>query len=292
MGADLKTRSNEPMTAVVLAGGKGTRLHPYTMSFPKPLVPVGDRPILEILLGQLVRDGFRHFVFAVGHLAELIEAYFGDGSRWGKDVTIEYVREESALGTAGPLAQMADRLPAHFLVINGDVLCDLDFAAFMAAHLKNEPARVLSISTHRRILSSEYGVLNCTTEGLVREYSEKPSYHLAVSEGVYAFSREVLSWVPRQQRFDFPDLVHRLLRENLPILACEHSGLWLDIGRPEDYEEAQRMVSSNPDRFSLFPHRSTHPDSAPAPVGVANSGNQAETALPYRIQMADSFERT
>jgi NDP-sugar pyrophosphorylase family protein len=207
-------------------------------------------------------------------------------------VTIEYVREETALGTAGPLSQMSERLPAHFLVVNGDVLCDLDFAAFMTAHIKNDPARILSISTHRRILSSEYGVLNCTPEGLVREYSEKPSYHLAVSEGVYAFSREALAWVPRQQRFDFPDLVHRLLRENLPILACEHSGLWLDIGRPEDYEEAQRMVSGNPDRFSLFPHRNTRREGAPAQARAAQSGNEAETALPYRIQMADSFERT
>ena len=245
----MSEQRTQGQAAVVLAGGKGTRLAPYTTSFPKPLMPVGDRPILEILIGQLVRSGFTHLIFAVGHLAELIEVYFGDGSRWGAGVTIAYVRESSPLGTAGPLAALEAQLPDSFLVINGDVLSDLDYGAFLAAHRRNDPARVLTISTHRRILCSEYGVLNATPEGLVREYSEKPSYHLSVSEGVYAFSKEVLSFIPKAERFDFPDLVQRLLREHSPVVACEHNGLWLDIGRPSDYEEAQHIVAEHPERF-------------------------------------------
>ncbi len=245
----MTTHTHDTRTAVILAGGKGTRLRPYTTSFPKPLMPIGDRPVLEILIDQLVRDGFTDFRFAVGHLAELIEAYFGNGTRWGDHVRIAYSRETAPMGTAGPLSILAPQLPEHFLVLNGDVLTDLDYGAFLAAHQRNTPARLLTISTHRRVLCSEYGVLNATSEGLVREYSEKPSYHLSVSEGVYAFSREALSWIPKNQRFDFPDLVARLLREHLPVVACEHTGLWLDIGRPDDYEEAQRLVADHPERF-------------------------------------------
>ena len=144
-------RGSECKTAVILAGGKGTRLRPYTTSFPKPLMPVGDRPVLEILIEQLIRDGFTDLRFAVGHLAELIEAYFGDGTRWGDDVTIAYSHETSPLGTAGPLAMLVDGLPENFIVVNGDVLSDLDYRAFLESHHSNDPARVLTISTHKRI---------------------------------------------------------------------------------------------------------------------------------------------
>lgn len=276
MGQGMDTK-----TAVILAGGKGTRLRPYTTSFPKPLMPVGDRPVLEILIEQLIRDGFTHFHFAVGHLAELIEAYFGDGHRWGDDITISYSREESPLGTAGPLAMLAESLPEQFLVVNGDVLTDLDYGLFLDSHRRNDPARVLTISTHKRILCSEYGVLNATPDGLVRDYSEKPSYHLSVSEGVYAFSRETLSWIPKNQRFDFPDLVQRMLREHLPVVACEHTGMWLDIGRPDDYEEAQRLVAEHPERFLA---RST--------AARERARKHDELTQPYRIQMADTYRRS
>lgn len=275
-------RASELKTAVILAGGKGTRLRPYTTSFPKPLMPVGDRPVLEILIEQLIRDGFTRFHFAVGHLAELIEAYFGDGGRWGDDVTISYSRESSPLGTAGPLAILSETLPDCFLVVNGDVLTDLDYSAFLQAHQRNDPARVLTISAHKRILCSEYGVLNATPEGLVRDYSEKPSYHLSVSEGVYAFSREALTLIPKNQRFDFPDLVSRLLREHLPVVSCEHTGMWLDIGRPDDYEEAQRLITDHPERF-LTRTTSTRRHSPKT---------DHETVAPYRIQLSDTYRRT
>jgi NDP-sugar pyrophosphorylase family protein len=267
---------DDQLTAVVLAGGKGTRLRPYTTSFPKPLVPVGDRPIIDILIGQLVHAGITRVVCAVGHLAELIEAYCRDGRRYGPDVTIEYAREEEPLGTVGPLSLLKDRLPPHFLVINGDVLCDLDYGAFLAAHRRGDPPRLLSISTHRRILCSEYGVLKTDTEGRVCEYLEKPSYPLSVSEGIYAFSREALRLVPRGRRFDFPDLVNALLLERMPVFACEHAGLWLDIGRPEDYERAQQIVAEYPERFTMHKISAASQATLHASEDAALTGHSAE----------------
>lgn len=246
-------RFDEQLAAVVLAGGRGTRLLPYTTSFPKPLMPVGERPILEILLGQLTRCGFTRFIFAVGHLASLIEAYFGDGSRWG--VQIEYSREEQPLGTAAPLGSLADRLPSQFLVVNGDVLSDLDFGAFFMGHRVSAPPRLLTIATHRRKLDSEYGVLLTGPDGRVLDYLEKPSYPLCVSEGIYAFSRDALKWIPPRQRLDFPELVTALLCDGQPVYAYEHTGLWLDIGRPDDYAQAQRLVAERPGQFMTLGER-------------------------------------
>ena len=238
---------NHARTAVILAGGQGTRLRPYTVTLPKPLVPVGERPILEIIIGQLARDGFTRVIVAVGHMAELIEAYFGDGSQWG--LTIEYAREGEPLGTAGPLGSVANALPTHFLVLNGDVLCDLDYGAFLTQHMQHPDEPVLTVSTHRRTLLSEYGVLQTNTRGHLTAYFEKPTYDLAVSEGIYAFSREALTWIPPQQRFDFPDLVNALLTAHQTVIAAEHDGLWLDIGRPDDYERAQDLVAADPHLF-------------------------------------------
>jgi len=235
-------------TAVILAGGKGTRLRPYTTSFPKPLMPVGDQPILEILVGQLARAGYNRLFFGVGHLAELIRAYFGDGARW--DVQIEYAYEDEPLGTAGPLRALADRLPPHFLVCNGDILSDVDYGRFLDDHITGDPPRLLTISTHRRVLHSEYGVLECAADGLVQDYIEKPTYPLCVSEGIYAFSKSALDWIPPDQRIDFPDLVMRLLRSGEPVATSEHTGLWLDIGRPDDYEKAQELRAQHPEVFA------------------------------------------
>ncbi len=239
--------THQPLTAVVLAGGQGTRLRPYTISFPKPLVPVGNHPILEILIQQLARDGFTRLIVAVGHLSELIEAYFGNGSRWG--VSIEYAHENQPLGTAGPLKSVASKLPPEFLVVNGDILSDLDYAAFLHSHTIHPETPALTISTQRRTLSSEYGVLVTDADNRVTEYLEKPSYDLRVSEGVYAFSHDALKWIPDNERFDFPDLVIALMAAGETVHARPHDGLWLDIGRPEDYERAQELVSAQPERF-------------------------------------------
>ncbi len=246
--------THQPLTAVVLAGGQGTRLRPYTISFPKPLVPVGHHPILEILIRQLARDGFTNLIIAVGHLSELIEAYFGDGSRWG--VSITYAHEDQPLGTAGPLRNIASQLPSEFLVVNGDVLSDLDYAAFLNSHKTHPDKPSLTISTQQRTLSSEYGVLATDEDSHVTDYLEKPSYFLRVSEGVYAFSHDALKWIPDNERFDFPELVLALILAQETIIARPHEGLWLDIGRPEDYERAQELVAEQPERFLT---ESNHP---------------------------------
>jgi len=234
-------------TAVILAGGRGTRLRPYTVAFPKPLVPVGDNPILEIIIAQLSRDGFRRVIITVGHMAGLIEAYFGDGSRWG--VSIEYARESDPLGTAGPLRALRERLPEHFLVLNGDVLSDLDFAAFLRAHRDDSHRPQITVSSHIRSLNSEFGVIDSDPTGIVTGYREKPSVQFCVSEGVYAFSRTALDWIPPSERLDFPELILALLAARQVVLSKRHDGLWLDIGRPDDYERAQSMVAQHADRL-------------------------------------------
>jgi NDP-sugar pyrophosphorylase family protein len=239
---------------VILAGGRGTRLRPYTTSFPKPLMPVGDRPILEILVGQLARAGFSQLIVAVGHLAGLIEAYFGDGSRFGVHIT--YAREDEPLGTVGPLRALDDRLPEHFLVANGDVLCDVDLTAFLNEHAHAAPARDLSIATVQRRVHSEYGVIECGADGIVCGYLEKPTFPLRVSTGIYAFSRTALELIPKGARMDFPDLVLKLLRHGCRVVTHDHSGLWLDIGRADDYEAAQQLIAEQPNRFETVMTRS------------------------------------
>ena len=214
-------------------------------------------------------------IFAVGHLAALIEAYFGDGSHWG--VQIEYAREDRPLGTAGPLGLLKKSLPSDFLVVNGDVISDLDFRGFLLAHRTERPRRLLTIATHQRVLQSEYGVLETAADGQVRAYSEKPSYTLRVSEGVYAFSRAALDWISAGERMDFPELVVALLQTGESVVAWPHTGLWLDIGRPEDYDQAQDLVSRHPHLFAALtrgqvfnsePIGPSLPDSSPGVDGA------------------------
>lgn len=219
--------------AVILAGGLGARLRPYTVSLPKPLMPVGEFPILEIIVRQLVRAGFGHVTLAVNHQAELMRAYFGDGARWG--LYIDYSLETKPLGTMGPLCLVED-LPEHFLVMNGDILSDLDYAAFLGEHAGNN--RLFSVSSARREQKIDYGVLHDDDKGRLVGFEEKPTVPYLVSMGVYALSRRVLDWIPRDQAFGFDQLVLRLLADSEPVEVRVHSGYWLDIGRPDDYQRA------------------------------------------------------
>lgn len=245
-GLDFK-KEKKPRTAVILAGGRGTRLRPYTVTLPKPLVPVGDHPILEILLSQLSRDGFRQVWITVGHMAGLIEAYFGDGHRWG--IQIEYTREGRPLGTAGPLRTLMDRLPEHFLVLNGDILTDLNFATFLETHTSDERKPFVSISSRIRSVPCEFGVIETAVDEKVVGYREKPSLEFCVSQGVYAFSRPALEWIPPEEHLDFPELILAMLAAGGTVVSRPHPGLWLDIGRPDDYEHAQTLIAEYPDRF-------------------------------------------
>jgi NDP-sugar pyrophosphorylase family protein len=223
--------------AVILAGGKGSRLGPYTTVLPKPLLPVGDRAILDVVVRQLKGYDFTRLTFAVGYLAHLIRAVFNDGSAHG--VEIRYHDEREPLGTAGALATV-EGLDETFLVMNGDVLTSLDYGELFDIHRK--AGNVLTIATHRRVVRTDYGVLH--TNGRAGEtqrvtgYEEKPEIPYTVSMGVYVAEPKVLDYIPAGQHFDVPELVLDLLRAGEQVGSHLFDGYWLDIGRHEDYEKA------------------------------------------------------
>jgi NDP-sugar pyrophosphorylase family protein len=224
--------------AVVLAGGRGSRLAPYTTVLPKPLLPVGERPILEILLRQLGATGFDDVTLAVGHLAHLVRAVVGDGSAHA--VSIRYHEEERALGTAGPLATIAD-LDETFVMVNGDVLTTLDFRTLVRAH--QQAGNVLTIATHRRTVRADYGVLH--TDGAVGAtrrvtgYDEKPELAYTVSMGVYVLEPAAIALLSPGEHCDFPDLVLDLLSRGAAVGSYAYDGYWLDLGREDDFRRAQ-----------------------------------------------------
>lgn len=223
------------MHAVILAGGKGRRLHPYTTVLPKPLMPLGDMPIIEVVLRQLAASGFGQATLAVGHLAELLMAYCGDGSKFG--LSLSYSREEEPLGTAGPLALIEGlRHGETFLVMNGDVLTSLNFGALAARHRASGAAA--TIATHQRQQQINYGIIESDAHGRVSAYIEKPIQRYQVSMGVYVLEPAVLDFIPAGRYLDLPDLVRGLMAAGRPVLAFPFDGYWLDIGRHDDYEQA------------------------------------------------------
>ncbi len=222
------------MKAVILAGGKGTRLRPYTTAFPKPLMPVGDKPILEIILRQLKSHGINEVIMAVGHLAELIMTFFGDGSKFG--VKIKYSREDEPLGTAGPLSLIKDELTETFLVMNGDILTTLNYSDLIEYHKKSNATATIALN--KREVYIDFGVVELDKNSNIVDYIEKPTLHYLVSMGIYVFEPEVLKYIPNNKKFDFPDLVKELISKGEKVKGYVYDGYWLDIGRPEDYEKA------------------------------------------------------
>ena len=234
------------MRAVILAGGKGTRLRPFTTLIPKPLVPVGGRySVLEIVLMQLAAAGFTRVTLAVNHLSNLVMAYFGDGSRW--NLRIDYSLEDKPLSTIGPLT-LIDDLPEHFLVMNGDILCDLDFAAFFAAHQRS-PAQV-SVSACRRDVKIDFGVLQ-HEGGKLTAFVEKPTYPYDVSMGIYCLDRSVVEKLPRGEPYGFDTLMLDGLRDGADIRIVPFDGYWLDIGRPDDYAHADEHFAEIAERLRI-----------------------------------------
>jgi NDP-sugar pyrophosphorylase family protein len=226
--------------AVILAGGRGTRLAPYTSILPKPLMPVGDRSILELVVDQLELAGISDITFCVGYLSHLIRAVFDHRDNEG--VEIDYVQEQEALGTAGPLRLVGD-LDETFIAMNGDVLTNLDYAELVRYHQRH--GNMLTIATHDRRIKIDYGVLHVQQLGRnggaqhrITEFQEKPEIVSTVSMGIYVMEPGILDYVPEGQAFDLPDLVQALLRANQPVGAYKYDGLWFDIGRKEDYERA------------------------------------------------------
>ena len=232
---------------MVLAGGEGVRLRPYTAVLPKPLMPVGDRPVLDIVLRQLRAADFEHVTIATGYLAELIEAFCGDGGAYG--LRIDYYREREPLGTVGALA-LIEGLDRPFLVMNGDVLTDMDYAQMLEIHRGSAAAATIA-STQREIEVS-LGVMRFgdgADSDRVTDYIEKPHYSYDVSMGVYCFDPSVLAHIEPDRRLDFPDLVLRLLKAGHEVRAHRPDAYWLDLGRHDDYERAQREFEQMRDRL-------------------------------------------
>jgi NDP-sugar pyrophosphorylase family protein len=221
------------MQAIILAGGKGTRLKPYTTVFPKPLMPVGEYPILEIIIRQLKHFGVKEVILAVGHLKELIQAFFNDGRKW--HLSIKYSMEEKPLGTAAPL-KLIKNLHENFLVMNGDVLTNLDFRQFFDFHIENKA--YCTISTFQKPVNVDLGIIKMNSQKQLVDYIEKPVLNYDVSMGVYAFKKDVLKFIPPDQYLDFPDLIKILLKNNKNVIGYPFKGYWLDIGRPDDYGAA------------------------------------------------------
>lgn len=234
------------MTAIILAGGKGTRLKPLTISIPKPLLPVGDFPILEILIRQLINAGVKRIVLTLGHMAPLFKAVIGNGhgTRW--DIPIDWLTENEPLGTAGPL-RLIENLEPNFLVMNGDLLTTLDYESFFRFHTRNQASGTIAVN--RRKVHIDYGVVESTPEGVLLEYQEKPTLSYGVSMGINALSRDCLQFIPAAGRFDMPDLMLAMQRAGRKVLCYDTDCYWQDIGRLDDYEQASVDFEQDPTRF-------------------------------------------
>lgn len=225
------------MDAIILAGGKGTRLKPYTTSFPKPLMPVGKKPILEIVIDSLRESGIKKIFLTVGHLAELIEAYFGNGEKFG--VKIIYSKEEKPLGTAGPLNLVKDELGKKFILMNGDILTNIDYGEFIKSH--NNSGCLATIALAKRDVFIDFGVIKLDQNKLVSDWIEKPTMNYLVSTGIYLLEKESLKFLP-EGFSNLPDLIVNLIKSKKSVGSYIHNGSWLDIGREEDYISACKSV--------------------------------------------------
>lgn len=233
------------MRAVILAGGKGTRLRPYTIAIPKPLVPiVDDTPILGVLLGQLKKQDFTHVTLAVSHMADIIKSYAGDGSKWG--LKIDYSLETEPLHTTGALTLIPD-LPEHFLVINGDTLSDMDYGQFLKDHAKHDT--LLSVAVKKREVKMDFGVVEFDENNYLTAFKEKPTTTSYVAMGANCFSKKLIDeQVPKNTWYGFDRLLLDCLEHNRKVSTYEHGGFWIDIGRPEDYQ----YVVENADLVRTF----------------------------------------
>ncbi|MCU1385413.1 MAG: nucleoside-diphosphate-sugar pyrophosphorylase [Acidobacteria bacterium] len=240
------------MQAVILAGGRGTRLHPYTTVLPKPLMPIGDHPILEIILRQLQHHGVTRVILAVGHMSHLFEAFFQDGRRFGLEVTYSF--EDAALGTAGPLASILDKLDENVLVLNGDLLTTLNFNRLVAHHLEHRAAA--TIGTFRRHVDIDFGVLELNDEADLVRYVEKPRYTFDVSMGINVLNVDsVRAHLKPGVRMDLPTLMQLLVSEGKRVCSYREECQWLDIGRVDDYRAAVELFQAN--HAGFMPNSST-----------------------------------
>jgi NDP-sugar pyrophosphorylase family protein len=222
-----------PGRAVILAGGVGTRLRPYTVVLPKPLMPIGQHPILEVIVRQLARFRFDRITMAVNYQAEIIKAFFGDGGKW--NIAIDYSLESEPLSTIAPLKLIPD-LPENFLLLNGDVLTDLNFSCLLRNHAANRRRFTIAAALRKQVI--DYGVLEVDGGERLIGFREKPTLEYLVSMGVYALNRSVLDEVPARQRYGFDNLMTDCLDRGEVVHVERYNGYWLDIGRVDDYMKA------------------------------------------------------
>lgn len=234
------------MKAIILAGGKGSRLYPFSATLPKPLMPLGEMPVLELLLRQLANAGIGHAILAVNHMRHLIEAFFGDGSRFG--LSIEYSAEDRPLGTAGPMGAVLDRLGDDFVLANGDLLTTLDVGRMVAAH--RDARADATIGVFERELKTEFGLIDVDANMRMVGYREKPSQQQLVSMGLYVLhTASVRPFVRPNEPMDMPQLMLAMMEAGRTVLCHRQDCVWLDIGRPEDFARAQQLFERNPERF-------------------------------------------
>ena len=219
------------MKAVIQCGGKGTRLRPHTSILPKPLMPIGARPVLELVLKWLRRNGIRDVYITTGYLGHLIRSVCGDGNQWN-------MRMEP-LGTMGPLSLLREQLDTPFLVLNGDVLTDLNLNQLVSSHRRNHAP--LTIATANRPTKMDFGVID-EVDGQVTGFREKPELSHLVSMGIYCMEPAILESIPSNVPFGFDDLMAQMLQEETPVNVFKHNGLWLDIGRVDDFLKAQDVA--------------------------------------------------
>ncbi len=228
---------------VILAGGKGSRLRPYTVVLPKPLMPIGDYSILEVIINQLKKNKFNRITLAVGYKANLIKSFFGNGDNFG--VKIDYIHEKKHLGTMGPL-NLLKRVEENFLVMNGDILADINYDKFLKNHSKNK--NMFSIATYKKNYKIDFGVLN-TKNHVLTNFFEKPKKKFEVSMGIYALNKSIIKLIPKNKPFGFDHLMKKMLMSNKEVKTINHKGMWLDIGRQDDYFKAIDIFKSNKNKF-------------------------------------------
>lgn len=234
------------MKALILVGGKGTRLKPYTTSIPKPLLPVGDRPILEIILFQLKVAGITDITLAVGHMSQLFESFFQDGKKYG--LNISYSFEDKPLGTAGAVASVIDNLGKDFIVMNGDLLTSLDYKKLIKYHLRNKSSA--TIATFKREVKMDFGVIEMEKDGKLKSLVEKPSFFYNFGMGINLLNAEsVKSLLKKNVYLDMPDLMLKLKDQGKSVFCFTEDCFWLDMGRPEDFEKATEVFEARKNEF-------------------------------------------
>lgn len=228
------------MQAVIQAGGRGARLRPYSLVLPKPLMPVGDLPVIEMLLKWLRRSGIKKVYITIGYLGHLIRTLCGDGSQW--DIEIIYSEESKPLGTVGPLQLIREHLDKTFLMLNGDLITDLDLREFIAFHRSHDG--MVSVAVTDKDVRIDLGTIESNGQRITC-FREKPTYNFQVSMGMYCMEPDILKLVPKGVPFGFDDLMHTMLEQDLPVNIFKHNGCWMDIGRPEDFMRAQDVFREN-----------------------------------------------